>query len=124
MYEESYIYNKNVAKYASRIGDLDQAEYCYRNAIDDASKLNNVKYEKGSILELTNDVLLVWGRYDEAFRNYQELSEYYSDIQDLGHQSRLLRNIGNIHSRRRDDNKALERYNEGLRVCYDTHPKV
>jgi hypothetical protein len=38
-YEESYLENEKLARYASNIGDLDLAERCYKRAIDDSEQL-------------------------------------------------------------------------------------
>src|SRR6476659_3484315 len=66
IHDKSYIQNKNVAKYALSIGDLDQSERCYKAAIYDAVKLDKTEEENVTKLELTNGVLMLWGRYDDA----------------------------------------------------------
>ena len=87
-----------------------------RAAMTDASKLDDIEGEKGNLLELTDNILFVWGRYDEAYNNYQDLLQYYSINKDLRKLSAVQNGIGNIHSRRRDDVEALDNYEKSLAI--------
>ena len=49
-YEESYTHNKALAEFATKIGDSDRAEKCYRTAIESAKKLNRDDDEKSVFL--------------------------------------------------------------------------
>jgi tetratricopeptide (TPR) repeat protein len=117
-----------VAEYAWRIGDLDQAERCYNTATNDAVKLNKIKDEKVTLLELTNNVLMLWGRYNEALSNYHSLLDYFSKSpgdQNLKYKSEALLGIGDIHARRRDGiDIALTNFDASLEISRKISDKV
>jgi hypothetical protein len=48
--------------------------------------------------ELTTNVPMIWGRYDEGYENYYILLNFSSDIQDPKLQSEVLLNMCNIHA--------------------------
>ena len=80
-HEKSFKYNKALAEHASRSGDLDVAERCYKRAIADANECykrateypNKIRYEsdeKGCAFKLVTNVYYMWGRYEEALINF------------------------------------------------------
>ena len=46
-HEKSFTHNKGLAEYASKIGDLDIAERCYKRAIAEAEYLGHIKDKYG-----------------------------------------------------------------------------
>jgi tetratricopeptide (TPR) repeat protein len=97
-HEKSFTYNKEVAEYAWRIGDLDVAEGYYKRAIVDAEYLVDVKGKMGCLFDMTTNVYFVWGRFEEAVSNYQSLLKYYDSVNDSYMQAVVLNNIYS-HSR-------------------------
>ena len=69
MHQESYTLNKKLADGASIIGDLDIAERCYNIAIEDAEQLQNIYNLLYCYVDLSHNVYIVWGRYEEAIKS-------------------------------------------------------
>jgi tetratricopeptide (TPR) repeat protein len=128
MCEESMIFNKCTAQRASYIGDLDLSERCYKRAIDDAEKAECVDefcriYYSQEILDLyinlTHNVIAVWGRYDEAYENYQQLlesiTEYFPSISNQ--RSLVLSYMAHIHYIKKEYDQAEEFYRESLSIA-------
>ncbi len=105
------------AKYASRIGDLDIAERCYKRAIDDAKYLGRLQDEMDCLLDMTATVYSVWGRHKEALSNYQSLLEYYDKVNDTGKLARVLNDKCMILYRKGEHDKAMELYNQSLEIA-------
>jgi tetratricopeptide (TPR) repeat protein len=115
-HEKSFIYNKELAEYASKIGDLDVAERCYKRAIDDAKYLGRLQDEMHCLLNMTNNVYYVWGRHEEAFYNYQSLLNYYDKVNDPVMRARILNNIAAMHNNKGEYDQAMELYNQSLEI--------
>ena len=60
-HEKSFGYNKGLADYASKIGDLDVAERCYKRAIADAKYLGHVKDNMDCLYLYDNKCLFCMG---------------------------------------------------------------
>jgi tetratricopeptide (TPR) repeat protein len=114
--EKSLVYNRELAKYASKIGDLIAAERCYKRAIDDAKYLGRTQDEMDCLLNTTNDVYYVWGRYEEALSNYQRLLDYYDTINDYVMRAAVLNNIAMIHYKKAEYEQAMHMYNQSLEI--------
>jgi tetratricopeptide (TPR) repeat protein len=116
-HEKSFHYNKDLAEYASKIGDLDVGERSFKRAIDDAKYLGRTQDEMDCLWNMTQKVYFVWGRYEEALSNYQSLLKHYDKANDLAIRARLLNNISDIHRNRGEYEKALKLYNESLEIA-------
>jgi tetratricopeptide (TPR) repeat protein len=116
-YKESIRFNSTVAGYASRIGELDLAERCYLRAIDDFAALGDDESKMDLLFDLTTNVYLTWGRYDESIRTYKQLFEYYSRKGDQHGIARTLHQLGIIDENRGQYDAALEKYNESLEIA-------
>jgi tetratricopeptide (TPR) repeat protein len=64
--EKSFTYNKTLAEYATKIGDLDVAERSYKRAIDDAKDMGRAQDEMDCLWDMTTNVYYVWSRYEDA----------------------------------------------------------
>jgi len=105
--KRSYIENEKLARYACDIGDLDLAERCYKRAIADAEQLVGHIYDKiGCINDISYKVYFVWGRYDEAYKNFQDVLKYFQDIGDRQYQAGALNNMALIHETRGEYDQA------------------
>jgi tetratricopeptide (TPR) repeat protein len=116
-HEKSFSYNKELATYASKIGDLDVAERCYKRAIDDAEYLGRVKDKMDCLYNMTTNVYSVWGRYEEALSNYKSLLEYYKSVNDSNMLAAVLRRMGWIHYRKGEYDQAMELYKQSLDIA-------
>jgi tetratricopeptide (TPR) repeat protein len=75
---ESYLYNKSLAEVASKMGDLDLAERCYRRAIDNAYNLGNNIAHVVCLINLSRNVLNIWNKYDDSIANYRWILNNFS----------------------------------------------
>jgi tetratricopeptide (TPR) repeat protein len=116
-YEESYIENTKLARHAAYIGDLDLAERSYTMAIDDAQHLHHHEEEMKCLLNLSSSVYFVWGRYYDAYSNYQKLLEYFSKLKDIKNQAIVLNDMAKIHHQKNEYDEALKLYNESLDIA-------
>jgi tetratricopeptide (TPR) repeat protein len=110
MNEESYNYNVSVAQFACEHGDLDLAERSYKRAIDNAKILGWIDCNMKCILEITNNIYYVWGKYDTAYDNYQNVSKYFDNVKDYKHYAIALQH-------RADILRIKGEYNESLKLC-------
>jgi tetratricopeptide (TPR) repeat protein len=115
-HEKSFSSNKELAEYASKIGDLDLAERCYKRAIDDAKYLGRLQDEMNCLWDTTQNVYYVWGRYEESLSNYQSLLKHYDKVNGRGNRARLLNNIAIINKNKGEYEQALKLYNESLEI--------
>jgi tetratricopeptide (TPR) repeat protein len=116
-YNDSFKYNKKVAEMATDLGDLDEAEICYKRCLDAALKNNSIdEYSRKSILFSLSHIYNIWGRYEEALSNYQDLLNYYIQNKMEYEQARTLNNIGVIHESKGEYDDALKNYEEGLEI--------
>ncbi len=123
-HEKSYIRNKELGDYALTIGDLDVAERCYKRAIVDAKELGNLEYEIRCVANLSSHVYRVWGRYDEAFKNFQAVLEYYRDIGDRRGQATVLNSIALILQDRGEYKEAIKVLDESLEIAREIDDKL
>jgi hypothetical protein len=114
--EESYNLNSEVAKSCFMVGVLDQAERCYRTAIQDAKKLRDEKKEKDCIYRLAR-VLMMWNRYDEAYNYYKDLEEYFAKVEDVNFLPKVKFYLGLIHHYKVRLNEALSLYEESYSIA-------
>ena len=115
--KESYRRNNEIGRYASSIGDLDLAERCYKRAIDDSEHIEGFEDKKMNlILDLTNYVFVVWGRYEDAGDNYQLLLKYYSDVKNDQGRANVLSSIAKMHYMKRDYVKALKVLDDQMQI--------
>ena len=115
-HEKSFTYNKGLADYASKIGDLDIAERCYKRAIADAEYLGKVKDNMDCLYYMTANIYDVWARYEEAVSNYQSLLKYYDSANDSSMRAAVLNNMAIIHGKKGEYEEALKLYNESLEI--------
>ncbi len=115
-HEKSLAYNKELAEYAFKIGDLDVAERCYRKAIDDAKNLGRPKDEMDCMFHMTQNVYDTWARYNESMSNYQHLLEYYDSVNNILMEAAVLNNIAIIYDVRGKSDLAIEIYNKNLKL--------
>jgi tetratricopeptide (TPR) repeat protein len=115
-HEKSFSHNQDLAQYASKIGDLDVAERCYNRAIADAEYLGRIQDEMKCLLNITNAVYYVWGRYEESLSNYAKLLDYYGNINNHVIKAAVLNNIGMIHYKKSEYDQALDKYNQSLEI--------
>ena len=111
--EKSYVHNKKVAEFATKVGDFDRAEQCYRIAIENAKHLKREDDEKKCIFELSK-VLMIWNRYNEAYKNFRELEKYFNRIGDVNFLPKVIFFIATIHRERGEIDEALRLYD----VCF------
>jgi tetratricopeptide (TPR) repeat protein len=116
-HEKSFTHNKELAEYASKIGDLDIAERCYKRAIAEAEYLGHIKDSMDCLFYMTQNVYDIWARYEESLSNYQSLLEYYDSVNDSHKRSVVLNNIALIHSKKGEYDQALELYNQSLEIA-------
>jgi tetratricopeptide (TPR) repeat protein len=116
-HEESFSYNKHLAEYALKIGDLDVAERCYKRCIDDAKYLGRVQDEMNCLWLMTMKVYVIWGRYEESLSNFQSLLKHSDEINDRRMQADALNNMALIHYSRGEYDRALELYNQSLEIA-------
>ena len=88
-HEKSYDENMRLATGASVIGDLDIAELCYKRAVEDARQLQNIYDMLHCYLELAHNVYVVWGRYKEASKYYNDILDASDEIDDSVESLRL-----------------------------------
>jgi tetratricopeptide (TPR) repeat protein len=126
LYAESFNQNVKLANYAESLGDLDIAERSYRHALYAASHDKNIpKSERMECLfSLSDYVLLVWGRYDEAMKNFSVMLDYYNSLGDQQRIAALLSNIGVIHHSKGEYDEAIKRYSESLEISRKLGDKV
>jgi len=117
MYEKSYIRNKDLAIRASYVGDLDLAERCYNRAIDDAEQLGRIDQMMECFLDLTHDVYITWGRYHEAYGNYQDLLKFFQI--DSEQHVLVLNYMAQLHYIKKQYDEALKNYEESLSVMHN-----
>jgi tetratricopeptide (TPR) repeat protein len=113
MKEKCIQFNKDLAKRASSIGDLDLAERCYKRIIDDSEE---VKDTLDAYLELAHDIYIVWGRYDDAYAVYQELLKYSPSNQS----AQILSYMAQIHYIKREYEIAMECYDKSFSLAEAT----
>ncbi len=124
--EDSFRRNRNIGNHASKIGDLDLAERCYKMALKD---IKQIQYPKGEtngqnivsegmwcLNNFAVNVYYIWGRYDEALSNYQTVLAYSKEIKDKAMESDVLNNIALIHDNKGEYDQALELYNQSLKI--------
>jgi tetratricopeptide (TPR) repeat protein len=119
-YKDSFLKNLKIARYAAKIGDLDIAERCYNRCLDSSSKDTvNIKEDDkmDCIFEISKDVYMSWGRYDEAYQEFQKLLIYYKDKQREDKVADTLGSIGAICSYKGDRDQALKYYYESLEIA-------
>jgi tetratricopeptide (TPR) repeat protein len=119
IYEKSYNRNKDLAQYASKLGDLDRAERCYRTAIEDAKALKREYDEKKCIFEMTTRVLMIWGRYDEAYQNYKNLEEYFSLRADVNLLPKVIFYLATIRQYKGEYDEALKLYEKSMSMAME-----
>jgi len=115
-HEKSFTYNKGLADYASKIGDLNIAERCYKRAIADAEYLGKVKDNMDCLYYMTTNVYDVWARYEESLSNYQSLLKYYISANDSRMRAALLNNIAMMDGKKGEYEQALKLYNQSLEI--------
>jgi tetratricopeptide (TPR) repeat protein len=117
MREKSYDYNTELAQIASSVGDLDLAERCYKRAINDAEQIEHFEDKKMKcILDLTNSVYVVWGRYNDAYDNYQLLLKSFSDIKSDKDRANVLSSIAKLHYIKQEYDEALRVLNDWMQI--------
>ena len=113
-HEKSFTHNKELAQYASKIGDLDIAERCYKRAIAEAKYLGHIKDSMNCLFYMTQNVYDIWARYEESLSNYHSLLEYSDSTNDSYMQAAVLNNIAEIHSDKGEYDQSLTLYNDSL----------
>jgi tetratricopeptide (TPR) repeat protein len=118
LYAESFNQNIELANYAISLGDLDIAERSYRHALYATSQDKSIpKSEKMKCLySLTHFVLYVWGRYDEAMKNYSDLLEYFHSVAYEQGKAATLNDMGVIHEIKGEFDEAIKRYEDSLEI--------
>ena len=117
-YNDSFKYNKKVAEASTKLGNLYDAELCYKRCLDAASKGKNIdKISHDDILFALSNIYYIWGRYDEALSNYQDLLNYYLQNKMEYEQALTLNNIGIIHQIKGEYDDALKFYEESLEIA-------
>src|SRR5215204_2552389 len=113
-HSESYEHNSALAEFAQNIGNLDLAERCYRRALKDAEKLNLSDHKIVSMVNLSHNVLIIWGRLDEALKNYETILAANKD------ENNLLRivyyDLSQIYYIRGNYGRALDLLNKSLTI--------
>ena len=117
LHEKSYIHNKDLAIRASYVGDLDLAERCYSRAIDDAEQLGSIGEMMECFLDLTHNVYITWGRYQEAYGNYLDLLKFFQE--DSEQHVLVLNYVAQLHYIRKQYDEALKTYETGLSIIYN-----
>ena len=107
-HEKSFTHNKGLAEYASKIGDLDIAERCYKRAIAEAEYLGHNKDKMDCLYDMTINVYDTWARYEESLSNYQSLLEYYDSANDSYMRASVLNNIAGIHFNKGEYDRAVQ----------------
>jgi tetratricopeptide (TPR) repeat protein len=113
-HEKSFTHNKELVEYASKIGDLDIAERCYKRAIAEAEYLGHIKDRMDCLFYMTKNVCDIWARYEESRSNYKSLLEYYDNANDSHLRSAVLNSIAIIHDNKGEYEQALKLYNQSL----------
>jgi tetratricopeptide (TPR) repeat protein len=116
-HEKSFTYNKLLAIYASKIGDLDIAERCYKRAIFNAEYLGHIKDKMECLYYMTRNGYDIWGRYEEAASNYQSLLKYYDSINDSRMRVSILSNIAIIHAIKGEHEQAMDLFKDNLETA-------
>ena len=106
-HEKSFTHNKGLAEYASKIGDLDIGERCYKRAIAEAEYLGHNRDKIDCLYDMTINVYDTWARYEEALSNYQSLLEYYDSANDSYMRASVLNNIAGIHFNKGEYDRAV-----------------
>ena len=103
---------------ATDLGNLDEAELCYKRCLDAASKDNTIdeNSQKSILFDLSN-IYNIWGRNNEALSNYQDLLNYYIQNKMEYEQALTLNNIGKIHQSKGEYDDALKNYKESLAIA-------
>src|SRR5215204_1047247 len=114
-HSESYEHNSALAEFAQNIGNLDLAERCYRRALKDAEKLNLSDHKIVSMVNLSHNVLIIWGRLDEALKNYETILAANKD------ENNLLRivyyDLSQIYYIKGNYGRALDLLNKNLSIA-------
>jgi tetratricopeptide (TPR) repeat protein len=105
-HEKSFTYNKLLAIYASKIGDLDIAEY-----------LGHIKDKMECLYYMTRNGYDIWGRYEEAASNYQSLLKYYDSINDSRMRVSILSKIAIIHAIKGEHEQAMDLFKDNLETA-------
>jgi tetratricopeptide (TPR) repeat protein len=117
-YSDSFNYNNKVAKIAFKLGNLDEAELCYKRCLDAATKDRNIdKYSANAIIFSLSHIYSIWGRYDEALSNLKELLNYYIQNKMEYEQVPTLNNIGIILKSKGEYDEAIMVYEESLEIA-------
>ena len=114
-FEKSLDCNIQCGERCLAIGALDLAENCYLRAIDDATrakKQEDIMYAKGDLA----GIYQIWGRLDEAYKTYQELSEFFKSNKDRWNEAITLHNLAMIEQDRGNIEEAKDLYNESLKI--------
>ena len=101
---------KKLLRWLLNLGDLDEAELCYKRCLDAASKDNNIdenSLENEILFDLSN-IYDIWGRYDEALSNYHDLLNYYIQNKMESERANTLNNIGKIMRDKEEYDNALK----------------
>ncbi len=124
--EESFRRNRDIADHASKIGNLDLAERCYKMALkdieqiryqyDETNRQNIISDGMWCLNDLAVNVYYIWGRYGDALSNYQSVLEYSKGNKNKVMESRVLHNIAMIHSSKGEYDRAVEMYDQSLKI--------
>jgi hypothetical protein len=74
-YIESFNYNKKVAEMATRLGDLDEAELCYKRCLDSALKYKNI--DKNSHNDILFALSYIYTTYGEDMKKLYPIIKIY-----------------------------------------------
>ena len=65
--------------------------------------------------EMTNNVYVVWGRHDEAIKNYESILKYYIEKGDEEGRANTLGNLAVMHTYKGEYDEAIKNYESILR---------
>ncbi|MFN3410528.1 MAG: tetratricopeptide repeat protein, partial [Exilispira sp.] len=105
------------------MGDWDNSEKCYREAMQISLKLNN-QYLICKSKELAASLLISKGSYDSAMDLLIEAEAIAKEIGDERQYSFILKDFGNIYSNQGEYDKALEYFERMKDVCLKIDDKI
>ena len=82
-----------------------------------AERLEQIENKMICIRNMSSKVYFVWGRYDEAYKNFQDVLKYAQNIGNRRFQLVTLNDMGLILDNRGEYDEALRLYKESLEIA-------
>ncbi len=97
------------------IGDWNQSENCYKEALNIAKSFNDVLL-KGRAQNALGQVLMLKGNYITAKEHFEKSAVYFEQLTDIQGITKSYGNLGNLYFRQGEYEKAKDYYTKSIKM--------